>query len=144
MKKLWWKFTKMSVCNLWKAKLLQHLCKTSEARTFCLVKNKNSFDLQRIHGRVYIYKKFHTFRIFFLIPLDVCVWSMRIIILDIQATFTQQKPYCKNFWWIYIKNARCKPYLGNKEEKKLFLTVSSTLSLILRALFFYVPDRDCK
>ena len=45
-------------------------------------------------------------------------------ILDIQTTLTLQKPLCKYFWWNCNKNKSYKPYLGNKEQKWLFLVVS--------------------
>ena len=46
------------------------------------------------------------------------------LILDIETTFSLQKPHCKNFWWNYNKSESCKPYLGNKKQKLLFLVVS--------------------
>ena len=55
------------------------------------------------------------------------VWKLFFethLILNIQTTFTLQKAHWKNFWWNYNKNESCKPYLGNKEQKLLFLVVS--------------------
>ena len=46
------------------------------------------------------------------------------LILDIQITLTLQRSHCKDFWWNYTKNESCKPYLGNREQKWLFLVVS--------------------
>ena len=46
------------------------------------------------------------------------------LILDIETTFSLQKPHCKNFWWNYNKSESCKPYLRNKKQKLLFLVVS--------------------
>ena len=71
--------------------------------------------------------KFNAFSIFFWIPLDGCIWSMKTILwgssyLDIQTIFTLQKPRCKSFWWNYNKSESCKSYLVNK-EKLLFLVV---------------------
>ena len=45
------------------------------------------------------------------------------LILDIRATFTLKNPNCKNFWWNYNKSESYKPYLGNKEQKLMFLVV---------------------
>ena len=38
------------------------------------------------------------------------------VILDIQTTLALQKPHCKNFWWNYSENEKCKPYLGKKKK----------------------------
>ena len=87
--------------------------------------------------------------IFFRIPSDRCVWCMRIILwvayyfCRSNNIHTLQKLHCKNFWWNYYKNRSFKPYLGNKEQKFLFVVVSQ---LDLRidfnfAPFFCVPDR---
>ena len=39
----------------------------------------------------------------------------RHLVLDIQATFRQQKPDCKDFQCKYIENENRKSYLVNKE-----------------------------
>ena len=44
-------------------------------------------------------------------------------LLEVKATFRLQKPHCKNFWWKHIKNVSTKCYLGNKEQKAVFLVV---------------------
>ena len=57
------------------------------------------------------------------------VWELFFethFILAIQATFTLQKRYCKTFWWNNNKNESWKPYLGNREQKLLFLVVSQS------------------
>ena len=54
------------------------------------------------------------------------VWKLFFethLILDIRATFTLKNPNCKNFWWNYNKSESYKPYLGNKEQKLMFLVV---------------------
>ena len=64
------------------------------------------------------------------------VWEL--FFLDIQ------KPHCKNFWWNHNKNESCKAYLGNKEQKLLFLGVSQSDAYIefdFACPFFTVPDR---
>ena len=40
-------------------------------------------------------------------------------VLDIQTTL--QKSHFKNVWWNYNTNESCRSYLGNKEQKWLFL-----------------------
>ena len=57
------------------------------------------------------------------------VWELFFethFILAIEATFTPQKPYCKNFWWNYNKNENWRSYLGNREQRLLFLVVSQS------------------
>ena len=46
------------------------------------------------------------------------------LILDVKTTFRLQKTHCENVWWKHIKNESCKYYLGNKEQKGMFLVVS--------------------
>ena len=46
------------------------------------------------------------------------------LILDVKTTFRLQRPHCENFCWKHIKNESCKYYLGNKEQKAMFLVVS--------------------
>ena len=71
----------------------------------------------------------------------------RMEVLDIKTTLTQQKPHCKNYWWNYNKNESFKPYLGNKEQKWLFLVVFLSDVHInyyfARTLFFGMPNRAC-
>ena len=37
-----------------------------------------------------------------------------------------QNPHCENFWWKHIKSESCNYYLGNKEQKAMFLVVSES------------------
>ena len=46
------------------------------------------------------------------------------LILDVKTTLRLQKPYWDNFWWRNIKNEGCKCYLGNEDQKGMFLVVS--------------------
>ena len=80
--------------------------------------------------RLYLLK-FHAFRIFFWIPLDGYVWSMRIILwyasyFGHSNNIHTPKPHCKNFWWNYNKNDTCTRSLGNKEQNLLFLVASQS------------------
>ena len=45
------------------------------------------------------------------------------LILDVKTTFRLQKLNCKNFWRKHIRNESFKCYLGNKEQKAMFLVV---------------------
>ena len=63
-------------------------------------------------------------------------YSLRRIILDIQTSFTLQKPYCKN--------ESCKTYLGNKNQKLKLLDVSRSdvhTHFDTDCPLFRVPDR---
>ena len=72
--------------------------------------------------------KFHAFSTFFSTPLDRCVWILKIVfeeVLDVKTTFRLKKSHiAKNFWWKQVKNESRKCYLGNKEQKAIFLVVS--------------------
>ena len=46
------------------------------------------------------------------------------LILEVKTTFRLQKPHCENVWWKHIKNESWKCYLGNREQKLMFLVVS--------------------
>ena len=75
--------------------------------------------------------KFRAFKIFFWIPLDGYVWSMRIILwyasyFGHSNNIHTPKPHCKNFWWNYNKNDTCTRNLGNKEQNLLFLVASQS------------------
>ena len=61
------------------------------------------------------------------------------LILDVKTTFKQQKSHCVNFRWKHIKKESCKGYLGDKEQKAIFLVVSDTCTLVLRGPFNCVP-----
>ena len=55
---------------------------------------------------------------------------------------TLQNPHCKNIWWNYNKNESFKSYLGNKEQKLLFLVVSQLdlpIEIDFAPVFFCVP-----
>ena len=59
--------------------------------------------------------------------IDGCVWIMKIVLSE--ASYFRrwnniQKAHSENFWWKHIKNESCKCYLGNKEQKAMFLVVS--------------------
>ena len=74
--------------------------------------------------------KFHAFSTFFSTPLtDVFeLWKLffkKYLILDVKTTFRLKKSHiAKNFWWKQVKNESRKCYLGNKEQKAIFLVVS--------------------
>ena len=56
---------------------------------------------------------------------------------------TLQNPHCKNIWWNYNKNESFKSYLGNKEQKLLFLVVSQSdmhIDFHFLRSFFCAPD----
>ena len=57
---------------------------------------------------------------------------------------TLQNPHCKNIWWNYNKNESFKSYLGNKEQKLLFLVVSQLdlpIEIDFAPVFFACPIR---
>ena len=75
--------------------------------------------------------KFYGFKIFFYTTLDGCVWSMRIILSDASYFRHSNKIHCtkasfRKYLWNYNKNENYKPYLGNKEQKLLFLVASQS------------------
>ena len=85
--------------------------------------------------------KFHAFSTFFSTPLDRCVWILKIVfeeVLDVKTTFRLKKSHiAKNFWWKQVKNESRKCYLGNKEQKAIFLVVSrSDLHFSIEHTFF--------
>ena len=57
------------------------------------------------------------------------------LIIDVRITFKQQKSHWVNFWWKHIKKESSKGYLGNKEQKAMFLVVSNMCTLVLRGPF---------
>ena len=77
--------------------------------------------------------------------MNACtLWKLffeKHLILDVKTTLRLQKPHCGNFWWKHIKNESCKCYLGNKEQKAMFLVVSwSEVHFSFERTFFCVPD----
>ena len=64
------------------------------------------------------------------------------LILDIKTIFRLQKHHCENIKkQKHIKNESCKCYLGNDEQKAMFLVVSqSHMHFGFEHPFFCVPD----
>ena len=61
---------------------------------------------------------------------EVWKYSLRHLILDIQTALTQQKSHFEHFWWNYNNDETYKPYLDNKEQKRLFKVASLSDVLI--------------
>ena len=54
--------------------------------------------------------------------MKIILWGLSY--LDIKTTIRMQKTHYKNFWWEHIKNKSYKSFLGNREQKAVFLVVS--------------------
>ena len=99
-------------------------------KCICLVKFSRTF-LWKIFCKLIpknlwwssFFLKHHALSILLWTTLDGCVWSMKIFLWE--AFFQRlQKFCCRNCQWKYIENENHKFYLGNKEEKLIFLVVS--------------------
>ena len=120
-----WKTSKDRITLTISIWILSHnLTFKTTIKSICLVPFSRTFFLKIFCKLLskYLWKslflvKSHALKIFLWTPQDH-------VILDVKTTFRLQKPHCENFWWKHIKNERCKCFVGNKEQKAMFLVVS--------------------
>ena len=76
------------------------------------------------------------------------LWKLFIekhLTLDVKTTFRLQKHHFENISQKHIKNESCKCYLGNNEQKTMFLVVSqSDAHFSLKHPFFECPIRHAR
>ena len=66
------------------------------------------------------------------------LWKLFIeehLTLDVKIAFRLQKHHCENISQKRIKNESCKCYLGNNEQKTMFLAVSQSAAHFEASIF---------